>query len=85
MITTQPWTVRAAVDLTSISQYEKVMKIFACHMEAPDVDWVLSQTMAQTALDNWCREAKGSVHYERCRARGKPTDRPKGRHRFQFE
>jgi hypothetical protein len=34
----QPWSVRAAVDLTSISQDEKVMKIFACHMEAPDVD-----------------------------------------------
>ena len=25
---------------------------FACHMEAPDVDWVLNQAMAQTALDN---------------------------------
>jgi hypothetical protein len=31
-------------------------------MEAPDVDWVLSQTMAQTALDNWCREVKGSLY-----------------------
>jgi hypothetical protein len=58
----QPWTVRAAVDLTSIPEDEKVMKIFACHMEAPDVDWVLNQTMAQTAMANWCREVKGGLY-----------------------
>jgi hypothetical protein len=31
-------------------------------MEAPDVDWVLDQTMAQTAPDNWCREVKGGLY-----------------------
>jgi hypothetical protein len=26
------------------------------------VDWVLNQTVAQTALDNWCREVKGGLY-----------------------
>ena len=26
------------------------------------MDWVLNQTMTQTALDNWCSEVKGGLY-----------------------
>jgi hypothetical protein len=59
---TQPWQVRAAVDMTSSAQIEKVMRLFACNMNAPSMDWVLKQTEAQAALTSWCSEVKGNLY-----------------------
>jgi hypothetical protein len=38
------------------------MKLFACHMQAPSLDWLLSQTPASTMLGNWIAVLTGQMY-----------------------
>jgi hypothetical protein len=59
---TQPWQVRAAVDMTSNPQAEKVMKVYSCSMDAPSLDWLLSLIRAQIAITGWVDIVKGTLY-----------------------
>jgi hypothetical protein len=54
--------VRAAVDLSTSGQGGKLMKLFAYHMQAPSLDWLLSHTPASTVLGNWIAVLTGQMY-----------------------
>jgi hypothetical protein len=60
---TQPWYVRAAVEMnwTSNKDHGRLIRVSTRNMAAPSMDWALNQTMAQFALDGWCRVVKGHL------------------------
>ena len=59
---TQPWQIRAAVDVQLNFTAGLVMKTYLCYMDAPSLDWLLARIQLQNSLSNWCEVAKGSLY-----------------------
>jgi hypothetical protein len=59
---TQPWQIRAAVDMNLDDEADLAMKVYSCHMDAPSLDWLLGDIEVQSELDEWCGVVKGGLY-----------------------
>jgi len=59
---TQPWTIRAAVDMNLNATADLAMKVYSCYMDAPSLDWLLGSIQLQNSLTNWCEVVKGGLY-----------------------
>jgi hypothetical protein len=59
---TAPWSVRAAVQIPNNSSTEKEMKIYACHLNATSIEWLLEWMYVDVALQNWVAAVQGVLY-----------------------
>jgi hypothetical protein len=59
---TQPWQIRAAVDMNLDFTDDLAMKVYSCYMDAPSLDWLLGDIQLQNSLTNWCQVVKGNLY-----------------------
>jgi hypothetical protein len=59
---TQPWQIRAAVDMNLDPEADLAMKVYSCYMDAPSLDWLLGGIQLQNSLTNWCEVVKGGLY-----------------------
>lgn len=49
---TQPWQIRAAVDMNLDPEADLAMKVYSCYMDAPSLVWLLGDIQLQNELTN---------------------------------
>ena len=58
----QPFDVRASVQLEARYDDTKTMKSFDCNMDAPSMEWVLTNMSSQSTLQEWILTFQGSMY-----------------------